>query len=116
MATMEELLRKKGELRSQLRDVNSQIENFELDEMDYEEQYDEMLDEQGEIKVAGLYYMPSQILKAVDDIAYREGLADYMDGLDKEDDPTYQDLITDREEIEGELEGVEEELEALQEE
>ena len=44
--------------------------------------YDEMLDEtNSEIKIAGMTYSPSQVLKEVDPIAYRVGKSDYADFL-----------------------------------
>ena len=51
---------------------------------DIEEQYDELLDEQGDIKIGLLTYSPSDVLKAVDPIAYRVGLADYESFLEEE--------------------------------
>ena len=42
--------------------------------------YDEMLDETNPVVViGGLTYLPSQVLKEVDPIAYRVGFADYLD-------------------------------------
>lgn len=45
------------------------------------EMYDEALDEYGEVKISTLTYSASQVLKAVDPIAYRTGLSDYADSL-----------------------------------
>jgi hypothetical protein len=44
----------------------------ELDEL-----YAELLDESGEVTIGSLSYTPSQVLAAVDPIAYRVGFADY---------------------------------------
>lgn len=44
-----------------------------------EEDYDDMLDEQGDIVIGSLHYSPSQVLKEVDPIAYRVGLADIQE-------------------------------------
>jgi hypothetical protein len=46
-----------------------------------EEYYDEMLDEMGAIEIGTLSFMPSQILKNCDPIAYRVGLADFENYL-----------------------------------
>lgn len=43
--------------------------------------YIEMLDESGPVTIAGLEYLPSAILSAVDPIAYRCGFVDYMDAV-----------------------------------
>jgi hypothetical protein len=45
------------------------------------EYYDEMLDEMGAVSVGTLEFMPSDILKNCDPIAYRVGLADFEDYL-----------------------------------
>lgn len=45
------------------------------------EMYDEMLDEHGEVRIGTLTYSASEVLKAVDPIAYRTGLSDYADSL-----------------------------------
>lgn len=48
---------------------------------DCEDEYDEMLDECNEIvTVCGMTYSPSEVLKNVDPIAYRCGMADWADG------------------------------------
>lgn len=52
-----------------------------ITEQDLEDMFDDFLDEQGEIEVAGSTLSPSRILKACDPIAYRCGLADYADAL-----------------------------------
>lgn len=44
-------------------------------------QWDECLDSIGNVKVAGLTYSQSTILKAVDPVAYRNGFKDYLDSL-----------------------------------
>lgn len=51
-----------------------------MTELELEEAFDEMLDETNElIKIGTLEYLPSQVLKAVDPIAYRIGKYDYAD-------------------------------------
>jgi hypothetical protein len=46
-----------------------------------EDMYREALDEQGDILIGSLSYAPSQVLEAVDPIAYRVGLSDFADFL-----------------------------------
>jgi hypothetical protein len=49
---------------------------------DLKQLFDEFLDEQYElIKVAGLEYQVSDVLKNVDPVAYRCGLADWLDAM-----------------------------------
>jgi hypothetical protein len=92
----------------------TQIDDFELDPYNYEEQYCEMLDCEGDISVGGIEFSPSEILSKLDPIAYRCGLLDYVDCyqddlLDNSEE--YNDLKTELEELEYELEELEYELE-----
>ncbi len=60
-----------------------------MTELELEELWDEMIDEgQDLIKIGNLSYLPSQVLKAVDPIAYRIGKYDFADLYmeDREDD------------------------------
>jgi hypothetical protein len=53
--------------------------------LEIEEQFDEMLDESNElIKIGTLTYLPSQVLKNVDPIAYRIGLSEFEDYLEED--------------------------------
>jgi hypothetical protein len=60
-----------------------------MTELELEEMWDEMLDEgQDLIRIGNMSYLPSQVLKAVDPIAYRIGKYEYADLYmeDREDD------------------------------
>jgi len=51
-----------------------------MTELELEERFDEMLDETNDlIKIGSLTYLPSQVLKNVDPIAYRIGKYDFAD-------------------------------------
>ena len=55
--------------------------------MTIEERYDEMLDDCfGDINVCGMLWAASTVLKRVDPIAYRCGLADYESCLEEEEE------------------------------
>ena len=41
--------------------------------------YDDLLDEQGEIEIGIYKFLPSQILKKCDPVAYDQGLLDFED-------------------------------------
>ena len=43
--------------------------------------YDDMLDDGEEIKIGNLTYSPSQVLKAVDPIAYNVGVSDWQSNV-----------------------------------
>ena len=47
-----------------------------------EERFDEMLNSEGEVNVAGLTFMPSQIWREMDPTAHRCGVNDYANGED----------------------------------
>ena len=47
-----------------------------------EEQYNELLDCDGTVSVAGMEFYPSDILKACDPIAYRVGMSDCQEYVD----------------------------------
>jgi hypothetical protein len=60
-----------------------------MTELELEERWDEMLDDSQElIKIGNMSYLPSQVLKAVDPIAYRIGKYEFADFYleDNEDD------------------------------
>ena len=93
-----------------------EIDNFEMDSDDYEEQYKEALDEEGPVMVAGIKFYPSRVLQEIDPIAYGYGLNDYIDSLEKDDDPKYQELTEELETLKDELAGLEWELEDIDDE
>ena len=97
-------------LKKQIADLENKIDNFEIDEDKYDENYDEWLDEifYGEIMIGNISFLPSRILKELDPIAYRCGFSDYIDSLDIEDDEEYQELQTELEEAKEELAELEE--------
>jgi hypothetical protein len=59
---------------------------YEMDEQRLAELFDDMLDETNpEVVIGGLTYLPSQVLKEVDPIAYRVGMSEYEDYLNEEE-------------------------------
>ena len=67
-----------------------------IDEHKAHEQYDEMIDEcYGEVRLGGLTFSPSRVLKEMDPVAYRCWFNDWMDS---------QDLTTDESEADEEEE------------
>jgi hypothetical protein len=52
-----------------------------LTDQDLTDMFDELLDEQGEVEVAGMMFSPSDILKKCDPIAYRIDRDNYADAL-----------------------------------
>ena len=83
-------------------ELERKIKDFEIDIDDYEEQYQDLLNEEGPVKVCGLCFDPASILKELDFTAYRCGLIDYCDSIEKEDDPKYRELLDELKNIEEE--------------
>ena len=121
-----DLKRREENLKDVQHDVDMaqiKVDNFEIDPYNYEDQFCEMLDEQGDIEIGTLSFSPSDVLREMDPIAYRTGLLDYVDGFDIEDDEEYSELKGNLEELESDRDSteeliaeLEEELERLQEE
>ena len=72
-----------------------------------EEMVDEMLDADGDIRIGGVYFVRSRILKEMDPIAYRELVLDYVNShleelrdelecLDPESDADEVEFLKDR--------------------
>lgn len=99
-----------------LDEVQTAVDNFEIDEDNYEEQYCEMLNEDGDIMIGSLRFTPSDVLNEMDPTAYSIGLSDYVDSLDIDDDPEYEKLKEDLEELEENKERTEEMIKELEEE
>lgn len=102
---------KKELLISEIEELKKQREYFELEDGDYAESFDDLLDEEGDIVILGMRYYRSTVLQKVDPVAYRCCLNDYLSSLDVEDDPKYQALCEQIDELEWALEQIEEESE-----
>lgn len=100
----------------EIKDLEESIENFEIDPDSCEEQYCEMMDEQGDIEIGNITLTPSDVLRKMDPIAYRTGLSDYVDVLDIDNDPSYNELKEELSDLEDDKEQSEELIEELQEE
>jgi len=66
---------------------------MKMTEREAMDQYDEMLNEQGTIKIGTLEYSPADVLRVVDPTVYRCGLVDYIDSL--ADDGLYVEGYTE---------------------
>jgi predicted nuclease with TOPRIM domain len=112
--TAEQLTNEIEVLNSKIAEINTKIDYFELDESNYEEQYRDMLNEDGDVYIGGISFEPARILEEVDPIAYNCGLSDYVSSISLEEDDEYNTLVEELEELETELEEHEEELEELE--
>ena len=97
------------EVKEELAAKRKALENFELDPDDFTDQYDEMLREcTGDIKIGSLTFDADQVLRECDPTAYRCGLVDYIDSIDKTDTEGYKAIEEEIEELENELSDLEE--------
>ena len=102
-------------MQAQIADKEKQQSNIELDPDDYEDQFDESLDESiPEIEIGCLTYSPSHVLKNVDPVAYRCGLNDFVDSLDVEDSDEYKELQEEIDQLKSDIEDLESEIEDLE--
>ena len=82
-------------LEDRLAELEEIRDNLVLDPDDYEKEYCEMLREtSGKIKVGSL---------EVDPIAYRVGLADYLDSIDIQETEEYKEITKEMERIQDEI-------------
>jgi len=90
---------------------------LEIDPDDYTDQFDEMLDELGDIDVAGYKFSVSYILENLDPIAYRCSLLDYVDAnYSIEDLDEYKDLEEKIEDLENQISDLEDQITEAEEE
>lgn len=102
-------------LQNDLIELKYDLDNIELNPDYFKEDYDEMLDCET-VEVCGMTFNPSDILKNCDPTAYRCGLLDYLDSIDKEDTEEGQELLSQIENLEEQINIEEGEIEALTEE
>ena len=102
------------ELEDSIRWLEGEIDSFELDPDYFEEAYDEVLDEGGEVNIGGFAYDPSFVLKKVDPMAYRCGLVDYVGSMKNEESDDYKTMVEELEEMKESLREKEEELEEME--
>lgn len=98
-------------LNKQLKEKQQELDNFELDESEYEDAFCEMLDGLYD-PMFGLY--PSRILSECDPIQYNMALSDYVNSIDVSDSTEYQELEDEIAELEDEIAGLEDEIEELE--
>jgi len=117
-------------INDEVTELFNKKENFELDPDNYRDSYDELLNEDGEVKIGGISFDRAYILKELDEIAYEQGLSEYVDAIDIESDSNYEAIVEELEEkeneaidiqlkieeLENEIEELETEIEELEEE
>lgn len=99
--------------RNNLKAKQAEMEAYEVTRSEY--QYREYLNESEEwVTVCGHEYAAGNVLEAIDPIAFRCGMNDWIDSLDKEDEDDYKELMEEEEELENEVADLEEKIEELE--
>ena len=75
-----------------------EIDIYEVDPYDLEDEYCDVLNDEP-VRIGSLTYDAADVLKAVDPTAYRCGLIDYADSVDRSDTQGFKDLLEDLDEI-----------------
>jgi prefoldin subunit 5 len=88
--------------------VNNDIQNIGIYIEDFIESYDELLDSDGTVVVAGHELYISEMIKEHYPIIYNCGLNAYVDTLDADDNPEYEDLTIKLAELTDELKELQE--------
>ena len=102
-------------LQAQIADKEKQQSNIELDPDDYEDQFDDMLDESGTVEAGGYSFYPSRILKELDPVAYSCSLNDYADSVfDASETDDYRALQDEIDQLKSYIEDLESEIEDLE--
>lgn len=104
------------EAQSEVNELKGNLEAFDKSEVASEDEFDDMLDEQGDIEIVGIRYNPSNVLKNVDPAAYQTEFNNWVDSLDEESFPEYVEMREELEEAEDILADLENELEELNDE
>ena len=122
MTTIDQVQNAIAEVESKIANVSQQIKDkqHEIDSFEYsctDDEYDEFLDDiEGSITVSGMEFLPSDILKSCDPVAYRCGKGDFESNYDLDDVEEYNDLKDELESLEDQLSDLENELDELNDE
>ena len=113
LTNIEQLNRAIEDKQGEIATTQSNIETFEY--TCTEEQFNDFLDDAyNEVEIMGMTYNVSYVLKELDPTAYRCAKLDYESNFDLSDCEEYQDLQTELDELESQLDGLQTELDELE--
>ena len=107
---MEQTLSDIKDLMAKIKDLQDSKDNISIDDLDIdkEEIFASMLDNcYDKITVCGIEFLPSDVLKSCDPVAYRCYCNDYISEIDIENLSEYQDVISN---IDSEIDDIKEEI------
>lgn len=93
--------------------LEREIDTFEIDIYDYEEEYRESLDEEGDVESGDMTYSKSEYMEMESPKEYKEGLRDYAYSIDIKDNEKYAELNADLMELKDDKRITEELIEDL---
>lgn len=99
--------------RNNLKAKQAEMEAYEITRShdDFREYLDEIY---GTVEIAGSTFNTGYALEQLDPTAFRGGLNDWIDSLDKEDEEDYKELMEEEEEFENEIIDLEGKIEELE--
>ena len=103
-------MRSLDEIQADIEAKQSEIDNFELDVDDYILEYEQVIDDNNNVVIDGIEYLPSSVLQEIDETAFNEGLSNFVDSMDKQDNLEYCQLQEELEKLENELLDTEDEI------
>lgn len=99
--------------RNNLKAKQQEMADYEVSRS--ESDYRDHLDESEEtVTICGHEYAAGYALEQVDPTAFRCGMNDWIDSLDKEDEDDYKELMQEVEDLEDEITDLEEKIEELE--
>ena len=122
MSTIDQVQNAIAEVESLLENVSQQIKDKqkEIDSFEYEASeadFNDFLDDvESSVVICGMEFLPSDILKSCDPVAYRCAKADYESNYDLDDIEEYNDLKDELESLEDQLSDLENDLDELNDE
>jgi hypothetical protein len=104
----------KAEMREawdRVQTLNASIENFDVDPYDYEDAFCNLIDEDyetehGKLRISGIAFTPSRVLRELDETAYWCSLTDYANTSfegNPMDNDYYRELVEERDELDERL-------------
>lgn len=116
MDSIKDLKEKLEEKMAERETKETELGSLELNPDDYEDSYDEALDDMGPVRIGSLEYSASHVLREIDPTAYRCGLLDYMDSIDITETKEYKEIEEKLERIDDEIAELESQIEEAEEE
>ena len=113
MRTIEQVQTEIENIELTISELKSEIDGFEYSSTEAE--FDDFLDEfYDEVKVCGMTYSTSYVLKECDPVAYRCAKSDYEGNFDLADCAEYTEMLKELESLESELKSLQDELSNLE--